>query len=129
MDFKKLRKVLLTMGVMTCLSLPMVACGGNDNEGNGGGTNVEQMPEKLGDVVLTVDENGLATWEEVEGATSYDVYRKGYKDTSVFELVDTVTENTYKSVGVTTGKTYSYYVVAKNNVDDSRGDAVLLGGV
>ena len=40
MNFKKLRKALLAMGVVACLALPMVACGEDGNGGGGGGTNV-----------------------------------------------------------------------------------------
>ena len=72
MNFKKLRKVLLVMGVATCLALPMAACGKDNGGGAGGGTNVENTPTKLGAVVLSVDDNGLATWDAVENASKYE---------------------------------------------------------
>ena len=55
------------------------------------------------------------TWDAVEGATAYDVYRKSYKEGATFELETTVEEPTYESVGVMTGKEYAFYVVAKND--------------
>ena len=54
------------------------------------------------------------TWDAVEGATAYDVYRKSYKEGATFEYEATVSEPTYESVGVMTGKEYAFYVVAKN---------------
>ncbi|MBE7084616.1 MAG: hypothetical protein E7368_01010 [Clostridiales bacterium] len=72
MKGKKLAKILLLVGVASCLSFATMACGEDGNGGAGGGTNVENTPTKLGKVVLSVDENGLATWEAVEGATEYE---------------------------------------------------------
>ena len=79
------------------------------------------LPEPLDAVTnLRADDTNYKTitlvWEAVEGATAYDVYRKGYKEDASYELVDTVSETTYESVGVMTGKEYSFYVVAKNDV-------------
>ena len=54
------------------------------------------------------------TWDASEYATSYDVYRKSYKEDATFEYEATVTEPTYASTGVMTGKEYAFYVVAKN---------------
>lgn len=64
-------------------------------------------------------------WEPVEGAEEYDIYRKGYKEDSVFEYYETTTENQLIISGLMSGKTYSFYVVAKNNDGQSQpSDAV-----
>ena len=72
MKGKKLAKILLLAGVVSCMSFATLACGDNNGGGAGGGTNVENTPTKLGAVVLFVDDNGLATWEEVENASKYE---------------------------------------------------------
>ena len=59
------------------------------------------------------------TWDAVETATSYDVYRKSYKEGATFEYEATVSEPTYESVGVMTGKEYAFYVVAKNEAGEA----------
>ena len=59
------------------------------------------------------------TWDPVEKATAYDVYRKSYKENATFELLQTVKLPFAKVSGLMTGKTYTYYVVAKNSVGDA----------
>lgn len=54
------------------------------------------------------------SWQPCLFATEYDIYRKGYKETSQFEYVDTVKDCLYHMTGLKTGKQYSYYIVAKN---------------
>ena len=78
------------------------------------------LPEPLDAVtVLRADDTNYKTitlvWDAVEGATAYDIYRRGYKEDAEYELVDTVSATTYESVGVMTGKEYAFYVVAKND--------------
>ena len=61
----------------------------------------------------------MLAWDIVEGATNYDIYRKGYKDDAEFEFLQT-TEGTQVSVsGLMTGKEYSFFVIAKNSVGSS----------
>ena len=74
------------------------------------------VPAKVENLVAT-DTNYKTitlTWEASENATSYDVYRKSYKEGATFEYEATVNEPTYEAVGVMTGKEYAFYVVAKN---------------
>ena len=68
---KKWRGVLLALAMSAVVSVG-VACGGDNGGDAGGGTNVENTPTKLGDVALTIDNKGLATWEEVENASKYE---------------------------------------------------------
>ena len=73
MNFKKLGKSLLTMGLVACFSLGAFACGKKDDDtiGGGGATNVDQTPTKLATVTVVV--NGTtATWEAVENAVGYE---------------------------------------------------------
>ena len=62
-------------------------------------------------------------WQEVNGADSYDIYRKTYND-SGWKLVKSGAEgSTYTDKNLTTGITYYYTVVAKNaNGDRSNFD-------
>ena len=79
MKFKKLGKVLLTMGLAACMSMSMFACGTGDDTGNGGGaTNVDQTPTKLDTPVVTVS-GTTATWEAIENASGYEYSLDGGK--------------------------------------------------
>ena len=60
------------------------------------------------------------TWDASKDATAYDVYRKSYKEGATFELEATVSEPTYASTGVMTGKEYIFYVVAKNETGEAQ---------
>ena len=51
------------------------------------------------------------TWEAVEGAVSYKVYRAEAKD-GVYENVFTATRTKYNNTGAVAGKTYYYKVIA-----------------
>ena len=51
------------------------------------------------------------TWERVEGAETYQVYRATSKN-GTYKLMKTVTGTTYTNTTATAGKTYYYYVVA-----------------
>ena len=78
-------------------------------------------PNKVENLVAT-DTNYKTitlTWDASEKATSYDVYRKSYKEDAVFEFEATVEEPTYEATGVMTGKEYSFYVVAKNDAGEA----------
>ncbi len=54
------------------------------------------------------------TWEAVDGATSYKVYRK-VSGSSSWSLVGTSTTTSYTSTGVESGKTYTFTVRAVNS--------------
>ncbi|MBQ7924610.1 MAG: MBL fold metallo-hydrolase [Clostridia bacterium] len=96
MDLKKLKKMLLVMGIATCLAMPMAACGGIDDGGDSGnGTNTEQPGDgdttggdditggdnttggddtepvgktQLATPVVTLNGN-VASWEAIDGVT------------------------------------------------------------
>ena len=51
------------------------------------------------------------TWERVEGAETYQIYRATSKN-GTYKLMKTVTGTTYTNTTATVGKTYYYYVVA-----------------
>ena len=51
------------------------------------------------------------TWEAVEGATGYEVYRAASK-TGTYKLLKTVTGTSFTNTAATAGKTYYYKVVA-----------------
>ena len=55
------------------------------------------------------------TWNAVAGASGYDIYRQSYTEGAQFEFVQSVDTNTASITGLKTGKTYAFYVVAKNN--------------
>ena len=56
------------------------------------------------------------TWDQVKGATSYDVYRQNYKDDADYEFIQSVDTTQMSVSGLMTGKTYSFFVIAKNSV-------------
>ena len=64
------------------------------------------------------------TWNTSEKATVYDVYRKAY-DSDEFKLYKTVTDTTVDVTGVMTGKTYAFYVVAKNEAGVSEASEIV----
>ena len=66
------------------------------------------------------------TWDASNKATSYDIYRKGYGTDATFKKVATVNEPTYVSSGVMTGKTYHFYVVAKNESGETQSEVVSM---
>lgn len=65
--------------------------------------------------VVTVSENqdkgNALSWNAVEGAAKYDVYRSTAQTTG-FQKVTTVTSTGYTDTAVAAGSTYYYYVVA-----------------
>ena len=66
----------------------------------------------------------LLTWDAVEGATAYEVYRKVWDDEE-FKLYKMVEDTTLAVSGLTTGKTYSFYVVAKNSVVTTKASEIV----
>ena len=53
------------------------------------------------------------TWDAVEGAKEYQVYRATSK-TGTYKLMKTTTKTSYSNTSVDAGKTYYYYVLAVN---------------
>ena len=116
----------------THYSLGVKAVDDRGNESAGLPFGMLTLPEKLAPEavsVLRADDTNYKTitlvWEAVEGATSYDVYRKSYKEDATFELEATVEETTYASTGVMTGKEYAFYVVAKNEVGEAQPSGIV----
>ncbi len=79
---------------------------------------VPVMPAGL-KAVQAVDGVSL-TWDAVEGATSYNIFRKAEGEEEA-KLVTTVTESSYVDVNVENGITYEYSVSALNEAGE--GDA------
>lgn len=59
------------------------------------------------------------SWSPIENATSYDIYRKSYKENATFEYFKTVDMNQCEISSLMSGKSYSFYVVAKNDVGEA----------
>lgn len=69
-------------------------------------------------VVQNSYKEATLTWDAIEHASSYDVYRKSYKD-SKFGFVKSVDKPTLKFKNLITGKPYQFYVIAKNKTGTS----------
>ena len=54
------------------------------------------------------------SWSESKNATYYDVYRKGSNTNSVFEMIQRIYTPYTTISSLTTGKDYSFFVVARN---------------
>ena len=65
------------------------------------------------------------TWDESKDALSYDVFVKAYKEDSEYEFKTNVSETQTTISGLMSGKSYSFYVVAKNKVGDSEASEVV----
>lgn len=64
-------------------------------------------------------------WDAVEGATSYEVYKKSSEENS-FKLVTTVAETSFKDTAVTNETPYYYYVIAKSSDNTSNESNIAL---
>lgn len=76
-------------------------------------------PVVTGTHVASTGKNKL-TWEAVEGAKEYRVYRSEVKD-GEYALMMTTTKTSYTNTGSVAGTTYYYYVVAAH--EDSAADS------
>ena len=65
------------------------------------------------------------TWDAVESATAYFVYVKGYGEDSVFEAKEKIANNFYTVSGLKTGKEYSFYVTAYNDMGESEASEIV----
>ncbi len=74
-------------------------------------------------VVKGNDNSVLVSWNEVENATSYEVYRSTKKD-SGFTKIATVHTNHYTNTGLTYGTTYYYKVKALNEISNKTSSVV-----
>ncbi|NTU28271.1 fibronectin type III domain-containing protein [Bacillus tequilensis] len=68
------------------------------------------VPQNLSFTATT--DSVTVTWDAVDGATSYDVYRSGNK-------IDNTTETTYVSSGLKADTQYTFAVAAVNEVGAS----------
>lgn len=80
-------------------------------------TNVKVRQDSYKDVTLT--------WNASEQATSYDIYRKTYKEGAQFVWVQNVEGTSASIKGLMSGKEYSFYVVAKNEAGISESSEVV----
>ena len=72
-----------------------------------------------GDGLITVN------WDEVSGATNYEIYRKSSEETS-YSKIATVSELTYKDTNVENETPYYYYVIAKSSDNESNPSQAIL---
>ena len=89
--------------------------------------NVVELPRiASAPIVKVTDSNDnalLISWDEVENATSYEVYRST-KSTSGFSKIATITDTSYLNTGLTYGTTYYYKVKAINTVSNKTSNVV-----
>ena len=62
------------------------------------------------------------TWDAIEGAKSYKIYRSTTQN-GTYKYINTTTKTTYTNTGVTAGKTYYYKVMAESEVKTSANSA------
>lgn len=89
---------------------------GGDTKGIEVASNEVNYQTPLARAVLSAvadDKKVDLTWDAVEGATSYDVY-KSFGKTGEKTLIKTVSEAAYEDSDVKAEEPYYYYVVAKN---------------
>jgi hypothetical protein len=97
--------------------------GGNNTSGNdtGGGTTVTKPGVPTGVKATALTSTSIQiSWDAVSGATSYKIYspEKAGSD-SGFELLDTVTTNSYTDSTVQASQTWYYKVSAVNSLGES----------
>ncbi len=64
-------------------------------------------------------------WTASSNATSYEVYRDGAK---IYPATGTYAGMTfYNNVGLTSGQTYSYYILAKNSAGSTQSNTISVG--
>ncbi len=100
---------------------------GGDTKGAEAVSNEVNYQTPLSRTVLsaTADDKKVdLTWDAVEGATSYDVYRSLGK-TGEKTLIKTVSETTYEDSDVKAEEPYYYYVVAKNESNTGNPSATI----
>lgn len=79
-------------------------------------------PEQLSEVIVkTYAKTSITlTWQKVNSATGYQIYRAG--ETGEFTQVGTATTTSYKDTGLTNGTTYRYMVRTYAIVTDNTAD-------
>ena len=87
----------------------------------------EQAPAVVKNVLVTQESYKAInlSWDASKDALSYDVYVKGYKEDSVFEFKTNVSEPATTISGLMSGKTYSFYIIAKNKVGDAQASDIV----
>jgi len=64
-------------------------------------------------------------WTSSSGATSYDVYRNG---TKIYPTSGTFSQTTFRNeTGLTTGNSYTYYIIAKNANGTKQSNSITVG--
>ena len=76
----------------------------------------------------TVDPAGPAVqlrWNTSSNATSYEVYRNG---TKIYPTSGVFSGTTFKNeIGLTSGQTYSYYIIARNSAGSRQSNTISVG--
>ena len=71
------------------------------------------------DVYAAISDEAITlTWEEVDGAESYNVYKKNTADES-YTFVDNITDVEFIDEDVVNGEVYDYYIQSVNSVTES----------
>lgn len=106
---KKLITALITAAMILTMAVPAFA--------DDAGTAATTKPGKVQE--LKILKNGYrslkVTWQAVDSADQYQIYRSKTGKSGSFALKKTTTGTTYTNTGITCGKTYYYKVRAVNN--------------
>lgn len=106
---KKLITIFITTAMILTMAMPVFA-------DDGAVSTAAAKPTKVQN--LKVLKNGYKslklTWQTVDGADKYQVYRSKTGKSGSFALKKTTTATTYSNTGITCGKTYYYKVRAVN---------------
>ncbi len=97
-----MKKVLITILLIICLSIGLCACK-DDSENNNNGNNVVETPTLSKPTNVNIDASGNITWDAVEHATSYIV--------KIDDVEYTSNTNSYQAPNVT--KSFNVTVTAK----------------
>jgi len=91
----------------------------SSSSGGGGGTSKPSTPTGV-TATATSSTSIKISWNAVSGATSYKIYSPNNPGTnSGFQLLDTVTTNSYTDTEVNPGQTWYYRVSAVNSAGES----------
>lgn len=109
---KKLIAMLITIAMVMTMAVPAFA----DDTTAGADTAVIK-PAKVENIKVSKNsyKSLKITWQSVDGAERYQVYRSTTGKTGSFTLKKTTTGTTYTNTGLTAGKTYYYKVRAVNS--------------
>ena len=109
--FGKIKWLAVIVLVMLCM-----ACDHGDNKDEVGEAAAPPIPTNIRAVAQSPSDI-IVTWNQVSGATSYEVY---YQSGSLpITRLTTVVQNQYTHTGLQPNTTYYYYVSARNEVGES----------